>query len=122
MKFDRKKVLEKTNNRCGYCGCQLKNKFQIDHIIPKARFHQFERKLNYKVDDIQNLLAACYSCNNYKSVYLLEDLRSQLRKLVERCNNHNAAYRIAKRFGLITENKTEIVFYFERNIKKESEG
>ena len=114
-------VLLKTNKRCGYCGVVLEKKWQVDHIIPKARFHNYsiKNKLNYGVNDIENLLASCASCNNYKSVLFLEDFRFQLTQLVERCNKHSAAYRIAKRFGLVSEINKDVVFYFETLITKE---
>lgn len=110
----RNKVYKKTNGRCAYCGCTLLEcNWHIDHLIPKARFHQFAKKVNYRVNDIENLLASCPSCNNYKTVFLLEDFRFELSQLVVRCNRHNAAYRIAKRFRLIEETNKTIIFYFE---------
>jgi 5-methylcytosine-specific restriction endonuclease McrA len=111
----RSQIYNKTNGKCAYCGCVLNSKWHVDHVIPKKNFDYYKKKLNieYNVNDICNLLAACQSCNNYKNTFLLEDFRNQISKLVERCNKYNAAYRIAKRFGLVTENEKCIVFYFE---------
>lgn len=111
--INRNEVLKKTKGRCAYCGIELTGKFQVDHVIAKFNFHKYSHKLDYKVNDIQNLLAACCSCNNYKHSFTIEQFRNELQQLQIRLHKHNSTYRIAKRFNLIKENENKIIFYFE---------
>lgn len=103
MKIDRTKVLTKTNGRCAYCGIHLE-KFQIDHIIPKA--------INGS-DDIDNLHAACGSCNILKNSYTMEIFRELVAGLVKSLNSYHNVYRIAKRYNLVSETGNKVIFYFE---------
>ena len=124
MKVNRTDVLNKCNGRCGYCGNDLKGKFQIDHIIPQREFWVcimnkwkipiFLRHLTIAdVNHIDNLMPACGSCNNYKSAKPLETFRSEISELVNRLNKRFTQYKIAKRYGLIQETNIEVKFYFE---------
>jgi len=106
MKIDRVKVLAKTNGRCAYCGCELNNKFQVDHIVPQIRKGE-------NIHHIDNLLPSCASCNNYKSTFSVEQFRKELGELVRRLNETNTIYRIAKRFNHVQEFVKPITFYFE---------
>lgn len=48
---------------CGYCGkseCVTKNRFEIDHFIPKKYAPELE-------DEYSNLVYSCYECNRKKS-------------------------------------------------------
>jgi 5-methylcytosine-specific restriction endonuclease McrA len=65
-KFKRKKLYNKQNGKCFYCGkkCTLSDKklnqkdfFTLDHVIPKAR---------NGIDLMENLVGACFECNNKK--------------------------------------------------------
>lgn len=123
MKQSRSDILAKTNGRCGYCGVVLDGKFQIDHIVPKYNFYSYAKSgllpdfikhlTPLDVEHADNKMAACCSCNNYKSTFSLEMFREQLGLLVGRVNNTNTIYRIAKRFGQIQETPKPIIFYFE---------
>ncbi len=122
----REKLYNKLNWKCWYCWELLEFKnMQIDHIIPQ---YNFKRDIFYKdfkipkflnhleewdVNHTDNLLATCRSCNNYKWAFSLEDFRKELQLQVERLNK-NCNYKLAKRYGLIEENKTDIIFYFEK--------
>ena len=80
--FSRKKIYERDNYSCQYCGNQRgsKNaKLSIDHIIPKSKGGQ---------STWENVVAACLKCNNKKSDSLLEDLGWKLLKKPVRPKNH----------------------------------
>lgn len=102
----RKQVYEKYNGHCAYCGCELKYKdMEVDHVIPV-----------YGKDGgngIDNLLPSCRMCNFYKSTFTLEDYRKNLESLHERLQKL-FIYRMAMKYGLITEHKNKVVFYFEK--------
>lgn len=102
----RKKVYQKFNGRCAYCGCELAYKdMQVDHI--KSVYG------NNGSNDIENLMPSCRMCNFYKSTYSLDDFRKNLETLHERLQKQYI-YRLALKYGLITEHKDKIVFYFEK--------
>lgn len=107
----RKQVYEKYNRHCAYCGCELKYKdMEVDHVIPV-----------YGKDggnDIDNLLPSCRMCNFYKSTFTLEDYRKNLESLHERLQKL-FIYRMAMKYGLITEHKNKVVFYFEKENKND---
>lgn len=102
----REKVYQKCNGHCAYCGCELEYKdMQVDHVT--SVFY-------YKgTNDIDNLLPACRMCNFYKSTFPLEDFRKNLESLHERLRRP-FIYRLALKYGLISENKNKVVFYFEK--------
>lgn len=105
-KAERKKVYEKCNGHCAYCGCDitLKN-MQVDHV----------KALHVGgVDDISNMLPACRSCNHYKSTLGIEDFRKCLEGLHDRTLRNYVNYRTLFRFGIIEQSKKRILFYFEK--------
>lgn len=64
-------------------------------------------------DNIDNLMPSCASCNINKHSESLESFRSMIKAYMKHLNDINTQYKIAKRYGLVTENDIEIVFYFE---------
>jgi len=60
-------------------------------------------------------MPACRVCNNWKSSHDLECFRSELLEQTKRLNLRSSNYRMAKKYGLLVEINTNIVFYFERN-------
>lgn len=97
---------------------------QVDHIIPQYEFVKHVRNnfripsfLSYLTDidlnHIDNLMPTCRICNKWKSAFDLEFFRQEISRQVERLNNYSSNYRMAKKYGLISENNKEIVFYFE---------
>lgn len=124
MKPTRRIIYDKFGGKCAYCGCELNGKFQIDHLIskewfkveirdkhsvPEFLFHLTENDVNH----IDNLMPACCSCNNYKHSFTLNVFREQIGLLVQRLNSTFTQYKIAKRYGLVSENIKPIKFYFE---------
>ena len=58
MRFARKNVLIRDNNKCLYCGIRVGKNTSIDHIIPRSR----GGKTDYK-----NCVTCCKECNNKKA-------------------------------------------------------
>jgi 5-methylcytosine-specific restriction endonuclease McrA len=113
-KINRELVYRKYNGKCGYCGDDIDiKKMQVDHIIPVKGFEA--RSKNVDLNNINNLMPACFGCNNWKSNHSLEGFRKELSHQIERCNQYSRNYKIGKRFGLFTENNIPIKFYFENN-------
>lgn len=99
---------------CAYCGEPINYKeMQVDHFIPKERFHMFARKLNYSVDDFVNLKPSCQKCNNFKNVWLIEEWRTELEKQVKRGRAKSINFRFAEKFGLIKVTDNPVKFHFE---------
>ena len=99
-------VYEKYNGHCAYWGCDLEKKdMQEDHI----------KCFNYHGDnlDIDKLNPSCRACNYYKGTYDLERFRFELGKLKERLQKV-FIYKLAVKYGIVTENDNPITFYFER--------
>ena len=63
---------------------------------------------------IENLMAACGSCNRYKATMDLETFRKQLQKIPDRLQRDVCTYNIALRYGMIHEDREPIKFYFEK--------
>jgi 5-methylcytosine-specific restriction endonuclease McrA len=115
----REAVYSKCGGHCAYCGCEISYKqMHVDHVA--AAFHDWSdakckrRKVVRGTDDIENLLPACARCNRWKATYSLEHFRKEVEAQVERLNRYSANYRLAKDYGLVTENAGPIIFYFER--------
>lgn len=106
----REKVKSKFNGRCGYCGVEH-SKLQIDHIIPVSHHHR-HKGLNINCEE--NLMPACFSCNNYKLNRSVEEFRHDLSEQVRRARQYSLNFRLAERFGQIKETNGPIVFYFEQ--------
>lgn len=100
----RAEIKNKYDNKCSYCGCELADKFHVDHIKPKNNGGQ---------DIIENYNPSCMSCNIRKSTYSIDEFREQLKRDIFQMNRDSAKYRLLKRFGLIKEPKIEVTFYFE---------
>lgn len=110
MKIDRLAIFNKCNGHCAYCGCEITvKKFQVDHLWPK-----YGGGLN----DENNLLPACCSCNNYKSTFTLELFRSQIMEQSIRLHKTKPTFRLAERFGQIVRTPKPVVFYFEKLLSK----
>lgn len=106
MIINRVEIHEKYNGHCAYCGKEITIKeMQIDHIQPKE---------HGGTEDFDNLNPSCRACNFYKSSSTLEVFRSELGKILERLTERSFIYRTAKRYGLISENREVIKFYFEK--------
>ena len=109
-KEERKKVYQKCNGHCAYCGCELKfEDMQIDHVVSLEHHNG--------TNDMENLLPSCRSCNHYKSTFPLERFRAALERIPSVLERDCVTYQIAKRYGLVVTNKEKVVFYFEQQNK-----
>jgi 5-methylcytosine-specific restriction endonuclease McrA len=119
MKSNRKLIFDKYNGKCAYCGCNLTERFHIDHIKPIMRGwsdKDIERHNITKGDnDIENLNPACARCNLRKNSMSIEQFRSEILAQVERLKRDSNQYRLAVDYGLIIEEyKPKVTFYFEK--------
>lgn len=106
----REEVLTRFGGRCAYCGC-IPRSLEVDHLIPVVYAHMHPE---INVNDPWNLMPACTSCNNHKTVYSLEEFRREVSKQVERARQKSVNFRMAERFGQIQVIETPIIFYFEK--------
>lgn len=74
----RKRIVERDNGHCRYCGRAARRYLQIDHILPVSRGG---------TDADVNLVAACPPCNGRKSNSTVEKAGMRLRP----CPNGDAA-------------------------------
>lgn len=101
----RHKIYESYGGKCAYCGQAIEFRdMQVDHIVP-LHLHG--------VDNEENYLPACRICNHYKRTLTVENFRRELGLLKKRLKDRVYIYRLAIRYGLISENNDEIKFYFE---------
>jgi 5-methylcytosine-specific restriction endonuclease McrA len=136
MRFSKQQridVYSKFNGRCAYCGIEIPLKdMQIDHIISqdnfvkkiknKSKIPVFLRHLTeLDMNHIDNLNPSCRVCNKWKNYFDLEVFRIELSEQVKRLNDYSSNYRIAKRYGQITETTKPICFYFETLLKNYDE-
>lgn len=116
----RERVYNKYDGHCAYCGVEIEyKKMQVDHIV--AALHNwdnvsFERNPNVPkgTHDESNLNPSCARCNKWKSSMPLEMFRTEIQEQIKRLNLYSANYRLAKSYGLLSENAPSVVFYFER--------
>lgn len=113
MKINRELVYNKFNGHCAYCGCAIPTSkdMQVDHIIPKLLFNS---RIGYDLNDILNLNPACKVCNNWKSIYSVEEFRIQMQNQVNAARRYSRNFRMAEKFGLVPQINTEVLFYFEK--------
>ena len=108
----RDKVKAKFGGRCAYCG-QMPEKLCIDHFHPVAKAHVLKAE-GKDVNHIDNLMPACFSCNNYKMSWDIEWFRQELKCQVGRAREHSINFRLAERFGQLQPTPKPIKFYFEK--------
>lgn len=102
----RRKIYEKYGGKCAYCGQAIEFRdMQVDHVIPRHIGG---------TDDEKNYYPACKTCNHYKSTLTVEKFRRELGLLKKRLKEKVFIYRLAVRYGLISENDNEVKFYFEK--------
>lgn len=122
----RELVHKKYNGKCAYCGVDITYKeMQVDHAIPQSCFQgHVKNKLHipphlthlgeWDCNHIDNLMPACRVCNLWKSTHSIQSFKFELEDQIKRLNERSSNYRIAKKYGLITEQKIPVVsFYFE---------
>ena len=114
-KSERQSVYEKCKGHCAYCGKEIKiSEMQADHVIPMD-FYEAYKAIGEDIDNINNMLPACRSCNNYKSTLTLDKFRAAIEKWPTVLERDSVTYRNAVRFNMVTPNPHPITFYFEKD-------
>ena len=124
-KTQRAAVWAKSDGRCWYCGDKLPEKgWHVDHLEPIGRESRWCSEAKRFVhsgdvrrpdmDDLKNMVPACRACNLHKSSFDLDAWRTELQSQVERARKYCVNFRTAIRFGLVTETKAPVLFWFER--------
>lgn len=92
--------------RCAYCGREISfDEMQVDHFVSHYR--------NGGRDETGNYMPSCADCNGLKSDYDIEEFR----ELIRRCagaRKGTRGYRIAMRYGVLSNPRKRIVFHFEK--------
>jgi DNA-directed RNA polymerase subunit M/transcription elongation factor TFIIS len=122
-KSDRIKIFEKYGGKCAYCGCDLTKNWHADHIQPIVRDSKWDRKKGKFVNSgicrnlgneiLENYNPACPSCNIQKNSFTLEQFRSNIQGFLNSLNLYSTQYKFVKKYGLVTETKMEVKFFFE---------
>ena len=99
----RRKVYEKYNGHCAYCGCELQiSKFDVDHFLPDRQDNR-----------IENLMPSCRECNLFKSDLSIEDFRMMIRGLPLKMFRENANIRFLSKYSLVIAPRVKVVFHYE---------
>ena len=110
-KKQRQQIFDKYDGRCSYCGCELTDKFHVDHIEPIIR--NSDGTCLRPSESIENMNPACPSCNIMKHSMSLEQFRKSIKQFVQSLNLYNNQYKFAKKYDLIQETDNDVIFYFE---------
>ena len=101
----RKRILSKFGNKCAYCGCELDNEtMQVDHIVPRSQGGS---------NSIDNLYPSCRACNYYKTAHSIDVFRSEMHHIQRRLNK-SFIFRLAVKHGIVTLNKWDGKFHYEK--------
>lgn len=113
-KDERLQVFDKFGGRCAYCGDVLAKGWHVDHIEPIVRDITNPTECEFPERDcIENYNPSCASCNRMKGSACLEEFRRIIGQFINSMNQYHTQYKFAKRYGLITETRNPVVFYFE---------
>jgi len=123
----RERIYQKFDGKCAYCGCELPDKWHIDHIKPifrgsgdtvgfmfEGKWVQKARSEYVGTDEEDNLYPACPQCNIAKSNLPVEEFRRSILYTTEYLRRYDAKFRLAERYGVIESFNSNIVFCFER--------
>lgn len=115
-KEKRQQVYNKYNGHCSYCGRKIEYRdMQVDHFIPQE-LDPLVVAGNFpglnSVDDIQNLMPSCRTCNHYKRAHNLETFRRYIQEIPKKLRT-NYIYKIGVLYGNVVENEKSVKFYFE---------
>lgn len=108
----REKTYEKYEGHCAYCGREISYKeMEIDFLEPIKTGGEIH---------LSNLLPSCKRCNRYRKNRSIESFRKSLERIPVVLERDSLSYRIAKQFGIIEEQATSVIFYFERSKSKQN--
>lgn len=105
-------IIDKSDGKCFYCGITLDDDLiEFDHVHPFSKDGK---------DNFENLVAACYLCNSYKSDKTLEEFRESLINFKEKHKKTlvGVGYhvRIARNYEML-EGYFDGLFHFEQKTK-----
>lgn len=118
----RQAVFNKFNGHCAYCGKELAYKdMQVDHAIAFAQsvygrdwFKVSEMIYDGSINEIENLMPACRTCNFYKGGGDIEQFRTKIKSQLQHTCIDTFQARLAMQFGIITYKEWDGKFYFEK--------
>lgn len=114
-KEQRNTLKQKYGGRCAYCGCNLPNRWAVDHILPIMRGCGRNNSNKYPERDVvDNLHPACMSCNIDKSSLSIEGFREKIDATLHNLREYNSTYRRAKRYFFVEELPHKTIFLFEK--------
>jgi len=115
-KKDRLIVFGKYNGHCAYCGCEIAYKdMQVDHIESVYVNTDCKQIMNdSEMYCHENYMPTCRQCNFYKSTFDLGTFKKRLTEIMLINLQKDFNYRLALKYGLITENIKHVQFYFEQ--------
>ena len=106
-------IFNKYDGKCAYCGVDLKKGWHVDELLPIRRNPDGSCLLPERIH-IDNQMPSCPSCNISKHSNTLEEFRSLIIGFMRHLNDVNTQYKIAKRYGLVSEINKPVKFYFEK--------
>lgn len=118
-KQEREIVFQKYGGKCAYCGENLIKGWHVDHIEPIVRNWtdgSCEKPENH---NLENMNPSCPSCNIQKHSLSIEQFRGKIKQFLNSLNLYNNQYKIAKKYGLVSESEIEVKFYFEKDLSNE---
>ena len=124
-KAQREQIRLKYGGRCAYCGCELPDRWHVDHIDPIVRNDWLKVPLppNYpERDSIENMNPACQPCNIDKHSMSIEEWRKIISRSNEVLMRDVSTFRRAIRFKLLDVVNVPVTFHFERCASQEPQG
>ena len=104
-KNDRVKVYNKYNGHCAYCGEKIEYKdMQVDHLNPLRLGG---------VDEMENYMPSCRSCNHYKRGNNLEGFRRMIEEIPYKLYKNNYIFKIGVRYKHVKATIRKIKFHCE---------
>lgn len=83
----------------------------IERVPDRRVLDRIEYPENFKIG---NQMPSCASCNINKHSGSLEAFRSLIQGFMKHLNEVNTQYKIAKRYGLVSEHIKPVKFFFEK--------
>ena len=112
----RDRIFNKYGGRCSYCGCDLQKGWHVDHKEPVYReWWKTDNSMERPENDVEeNMMPSCPSCNINKHSLSIEDFRNAIYQYVISLKKYSVQYKMASKYGIVTETGKDIVFYFEK--------
>ncbi len=114
-KKQRQEVYNKSDGHCWYCGCDLPDRWHVDHVEPVRRSYDGEMTNLEKLHVMENFVPACPPCNIFKSSSSVEQFRKRVENLVSCIREYSVKFRNAERFNMVQDLRDPVIFWFEKN-------